>query len=250
MKASALLPVVTLGLLTARPPDRLSAQTRPLQATDYYKMTFVGDPVLSPAGRQVLYAWRGKELDSLKQQPWRERVSPIAVTRGPDPKRFDGRVYTSLPFLADERGLIPPRETRRPAHLYAVAIDGGTPQQLTDGELSQNQPTWSPDGRQVAFVQDSTEPNEIRRDVRPQIYIPTAADKATRRLETGFTENQAPDWSPDGRTLAFVCSNGRGEENDVCVIQDAGGPVRNLTTSWALDHQDRSWSPDGKTIPF
>ena len=55
MKASALLPVVTLGLLTARPPDRLSAQTRPLQATDYYKMTFVGDPVLSPDGRRAAF---------------------------------------------------------------------------------------------------------------------------------------------------------------------------------------------------
>src|SRR5437773_12228388 len=53
MRASALLPVVTLGLLTARPPDRLSAQTRPRQATDYCKMTFVGDPVLSPVGRRA-----------------------------------------------------------------------------------------------------------------------------------------------------------------------------------------------------
>ena len=92
------------------------------------------------------------------------------------------------------------------------------------------------------------QPDEIRRDVRPQIYILTVADKATHRLETGFTENQAPDWSPDGRTLAFVCSKGRGEENDVCVIPAAGGPVRNLTTAWALDPQNPSWSPDGKTI--
>src|SRR5437773_237758 len=55
MRASALLPVVTLGLLTARPPDRLSAQTRPRQATDYCKMTFVGDPVLSPDGRRAAF---------------------------------------------------------------------------------------------------------------------------------------------------------------------------------------------------
>src|SRR5438445_533122 len=207
-------------------------------------------PAFSPDGRQLLYAWRGKDSDSLKQQPWRERVSPIAVTRGTDPKRFDGRVYTSLPFLADERGLIPPRETRRPAHLYAVAIDGGTPLQLTDGDLSQTQPAWSPDGKQVAFVQDSTEPDEIRRDVRPQLYVLTIGDKTARRIETGFVENQAPDWSPDGRALAFVCSKGRGEENDVCVVPTAGGAVRSLTATWALDPQNPSWSPDGKTVYF
>ena len=342
MNSRLLWIAAAIGLLTA---DRLTAQTRPFQATDYYKMTFVGDPALSPDGRraaftvttivedkdrrhteiwmaptdgsgqpyrftspsfeasaptwssdgallaftsrregadddvwflrtgpfggeayqvagvhalprfspdgrQLLYAWRGKDADSLKQQPWRDRVSPIAVTRGPDLKRFDGRVYTSLPFLADERGLVPPRETRRPAHLYLVGLDGGTPQLLTEGDLSQNQPAWSPDGKQVAFVQDSTEPDEIRRQVHPQIYVLTVAGKTIRRIESGFAESQAPDWSPDGKTIAFICSKGRGEENDVCIVPAAGGTVRNLTTAWSLDPQDPSWSPDGKTIYF
>src|SRR5437762_12470411 len=56
MNARWLLSFVAIGLLTARAPDRLSAQTpRPFQATDYYKMTFVGDPVLSPDGRRAAF---------------------------------------------------------------------------------------------------------------------------------------------------------------------------------------------------
>src|SRR5207245_838654 len=97
-------------------------------------------PVFSPDGRQLLYEWRGPEPDSLKQQPWRERVSPAAITRGPDPKRFDGRLYTSLPVVADERGLVPPRETRRPRHLYVAPLDGGDPAQLTSGEVARTGP--------------------------------------------------------------------------------------------------------------
>src|SRR2546426_219394 len=73
-------------------------------------------PTFSADGKRLLYSWRGAEPDSLKQEPWRSRISPLAITRGPDPKRFDGRVYTSLPFLEDERGLVAPRETRSEEH--------------------------------------------------------------------------------------------------------------------------------------
>src|SRR5262245_18738779 len=77
-------------------------------------------PVFSPTGITLLYSWRGEEPDSLKKDTGRNHVSPTAITRGPDPKRFDGRVYTSIPIVGDERGYLPSRETRRPSHLYVV----------------------------------------------------------------------------------------------------------------------------------
>jgi dipeptidyl aminopeptidase/acylaminoacyl peptidase len=220
-----------------------------------------GTPLFSRDGQWLLYAWRGAEPDSAKQQPWRTRVSPTAITRGPDPKRFDGRVYTSIPTVADERGFLPPRETRRPSHLYLVPLvgtqggagGGGEPRQLTSGDLSQSDAAWSPDGRTIAFVQDSTEPVEVRDDVHPELYLLTVADGAIRKLPTGFRESTDPAWSPDGRTIAFACSKGRGEENDICVIPAAGGgagAARNLTGDWALDPGSPVWSPDGKTLFF
>ncbi len=207
-------------------------------------------PVFSGDGKWLLYSWRGPEPDSLKKDSWRTRVSPRAITRGPDPKRFDGRVYTSLPFLEDERGLVPPRETRRPSHLYLVPSGGGEPKQLTSGDLSQRAPGWSPDGRAIVFVQDSTDTSEVRDQVRPQLYVLTVADGAVRRLATSYVENVEPAWSPDGNAIAFICSKGRGEENDVCVIPAAGGTVRNLTSAWDLDPSGPAWSPDSKTVYF
>src|SRR2546427_688716 len=162
--------------------------------------------------------WRGPEPDSAKQQSWRDRVSPTAITRGPDPKRFDGRVYTSLPFLADERGLVPPRETRRPSHLYVVPVDGGDPRQLTSGTLSQTEPDWSPDGSAVIYAEDPTDTIEVSRQAQPQLWIVPLAGGPARHVETGYVESRVPAWSPDGRTIAFICSKGRGLENDVCVI--------------------------------
>ena len=207
-------------------------------------------PIFSPDGKSLLYGWRGAEPDSLKQQTWRNRVSPLAITRGPDVKRFDGRVYTSLPLVEDERGLVPPRETRRPRHLYLVPLAGGEPKQLTTGELSQTDPAWSPDGRAVAFVQDSTEVQERRDQVRPQLYVLTIADGTIRRIVTPYAESHDPAWSPDGKAVAFLCSKGRGEENDVCVVPATGGATRNLTAAWDLDPQEPFWAPDGRTLYF
>ena len=207
-------------------------------------------PAFSPDGQWLLFAWRGAEPDSLKDQPWRNRVSPAAITRGADAKRFDGRLYTTLPFKGDERGYLAPRETRRPSHLYLVSRSGGEPRALTTGALDQTDPAWSPDGRRIAFVQDSTVADELRPQPRPQLYVLTVADGTVRRLETGFTESTDPRWSPDGRTIAFSCSMGRGEESDVCVVPADGGPVRNLTTAWPLDPGSPMWSGDGRTIYF
>jgi len=207
-------------------------------------------PIFSRDGQWLAYTWRGEDPDSLKKDAWRQRVSPTAITRGPDPKRFDGRVYTSIPIVADERGYLPPRELRRPSHLYLVPIAGGKPRQLTSGDLSQTSPAWSPNGKMVVFEQDSTENMEVRDDNYPSLFLFTLADSSTRPIRTGFPQSSSPAWSPDGSTIAFVCSKGRGMENDICTTPLAGGTARNLTGSWSLDPANPSWSADGKTIYF
>jgi dipeptidyl aminopeptidase/acylaminoacyl peptidase len=78
----------------------------------------------------------------------------------------------------------------------------------------------------------------------------TVADGAVRRLANGFVESTGPSWSPDGKSIAFVCSKGRGEQNDICVIPSAGGTARNLTGTWDLDPSAPAWSRDGATLSF
>jgi dipeptidyl aminopeptidase/acylaminoacyl peptidase len=207
-------------------------------------------PVWSKDGRWIAYTWAGEVPDSARKNPRRGWVAADAITRGPDPQRFDGRVITHIPYKADGQGFLRDVGSEPRAHVYVVAAEGGEPRQLTSGRLAQRSITWSPDGRFIAFVQDSTDGDERRLDQHPDIYLVEVATGALRRLTTDAGYHTNPAFSPDGRTIAYNCSAGRGQPNDVCVMPAAGGERRNLTTGWDLDPGGPEWSADGSTISF
>lgn len=207
-------------------------------------------PVWSNDGKWIAYTWAGEIPDSVRRNPRRGWVAPDAISRGPDPKRFDGRVITHIPYKGDGRGFLRDVASEPRQHVYVVAAGGGEPRQLTDGRLAQRNITWSPDGRFIAFVQDSTDGDEQRLDQHPDLYLVEVATGALRRLTTTPGYHTNPAFSPDGRTIAFNCSNGRGQPEDVCVIPAAGGEQQDLTPGWDLDPGAPRWSPDGTTIWF
>src|SRR3989442_9978901 len=79
MNARSLLPALAIGLLTAR----LTAQgaPRPFQATDYYRLTFVGEPRLAPDARRVAFTVTTvvEDKDRRHSEIW------MAATDGPAP---------------------------------------------------------------------------------------------------------------------------------------------------------------------
>src|SRR5438046_2131477 len=182
-------------------------------------------PSFSGDGKWLLYSWRGAEPDSTKKDSWRSRVSPSAITRGPDPKRFDGRVYTSLPFVEDERGLVPPRETRRPSHLYLVPSGGGEPKQLTSGaDLDPSGPAWSPDSKTVYFTA------ETRGNIH--VFAAPATGGPVRQITTGERQLTGPAITRDGKWLTYAASDAThpAELFVAPVGRAAAGPDRRLTS--------------------
>ena len=207
-------------------------------------------PVWSPDGKWIAYTWAGEVPDSVQKNPRRGWVAADAISRGPDPKRFDGRVITHIPYKADGRGFLRDAGSEPRQHVYLVAAGGGEAKQLTDGDIAQRSIAWSPDGKYLALVQDSTERDERRLDQHPDVYLLEVATGALRRLTTTPGYHTNPAFSPDGKQLAFNCSAGRGEETDVCVAPAAGGEPRNLTSGWTLDPGAPEWSPDGTSLSF
>jgi TolB protein len=126
--------------------------------------------------------------------------------------------------------------------------NNGSPVRVTDNVVHKNgadgirigpargteeSPTWSPDGRQVAFVSD--------RDGQKDIYVANADGSRVRRLTNTRVGERALAWSPDGRSIGFLPD----QVPRPFVVDVAGGPPRlvvNFRTS-ALD-----WSPDGTRL--
>ena len=209
-----------------------------------------GTPVFSRDGRWIAYLWTGPIPDSVRNNRRRGWVAPNAITRGPDPRRFDGRVITNLRYKADERGFLPDPATVPPRHIFVVPAGGGEPRQLTFGALSQSAASWSPDGRLIAFVQDSTDPDDLRPDANPDLFAVDVESGAIRRLTSGRGYERAPAFSPDGRSVAYLCSAGRGQPTDVCVIPADGGEPTILTRAWDYDPGAPEWTADGRAIEF
>lgn len=100
-------------------------------------------------------------------------------------------------------------------------------------------PSWSPNGRHVAFVSFQS--------TRPSIYIQDTW-KGTQEKLTGFRGiNGAPDWSPDGKTLAMTLSKDGNPE--IYLLELATRKFTRLTNHYAIDTEPR-WAPDGRTLVF
>jgi dipeptidyl aminopeptidase/acylaminoacyl peptidase len=225
-------------------------RTGPAGGEAYQVRGVNGAPLWSPDGRTIAYLWRGPIPDSVRNATRRGWVAANAITRGADPRRFDGRVITTLPFKADERGYLPDPASVAPNHLYVVPADGGEPRLLTPGDLPQTAISWSPDGRTIAFVQDSTDPDPLRPDANPDLWTVDVASGQLTRLTTAGGYERNPVFSPDGRWITFNCSAGRGQPDDVCVMPSSGGAPRNLTDGWDFDPGAPEWSVDGRAVRF
>jgi TolB protein len=128
--------------------------------------------------------------------------------------------------------------------LSVVPVSGGKVRTLPVKDnrgLGHNDPSWSPDGKSIAFTYN---------DGAGGIGTPRIGvyDIATRKLRfVGGAGYANPDWSPDGRDLVVERTNGKGR--DLVVLDATSGTVVNRLTT---DGQSfgPTFSPDGSKVAF
>lgn len=123
--------------------------------------------------------------------------------------------------------------------LEVADADSSNPRSLLVSTEPIMSPTWSPDGKQIAYVSFEKK--------RAQIFNVTVAT-GQRRLLTDFPGiNGAPAWSPDGRQLAVVLSKGGNPK--VYTVDLSSGAMKQLTFGDAIDTEPH-FSPDGRSMLF
>jgi dipeptidyl aminopeptidase/acylaminoacyl peptidase len=108
-------------------------------------------------------------------------------------------------------------------------------------------PRLSPDGKQVAFVRTTTDLAAGKRNADIWI-VPADGSAPPRALTRHEKTDNAPRFSPDGRTLAFVST--RSGVPQVYLLDLGGGEPRKLTDLAAGAQDPLVFSPDGKKLAF
>ena len=170
----------------------------------------------------------------------------------PKPKNPPPIVTERYRFKQDVTGYLGARRK----HLYLHEVATGQVIQLTRGDNDESYPSWSPDGRQIAYL--TKRGAEVDRHSQVGLYlIEPRAGAAERRLtllesaDSDALSTLRPQWSPDGRTIAYLQG---GDEKwiyyapmQLALIDATTGAV---TLPAPIDRwfSQVRWSPDGRSV--
>jgi TolB protein len=131
---------------------------------------------------------------------------------------------------------------------------------ITDNQALDSDPSWSPDGKQLAFVSQRGGDQDIYIlpvDCQAGILAQEANSSQDWPLVSCVGEPQqltsdpgpdgSPSWSPDGSRIAFVSR--REDSNDIYLMDSTGENLQRLTDSLS-EERFPVWSPDGRWLAF
>jgi Tol biopolymer transport system component len=134
------------------------------------------------------------------------------------------------------------------SEIYVINLGTGAERRLTfsDPDIENTHPSWSPDGTTIVF--------DSNRDGTWNLYSIRSDGTGERRLTSpagasagAVTENFArhPEWSPDGRLIAF--DSDRDGNGEFYVIRPDGTGLRRITESSANESHPL-WTPRGELV--
>jgi len=102
--------------------------------------------------------------------------------------------------------------------------------------------TWSPDGKQVAFISNMSG--------RRNIWLVPAQSGWPIQLTVSNERQTSLIWSPQGRWIAYTSDYGGNEQYDLSLVSSTNGQVVNLTNSPEISEEGPAWSPSGEKLAY
>lgn len=243
-------------------------ENSPRWSPDGRYLSFVASRGESRSGGQIWLLDRAggeaQKLTDLKSGVSGYEWSPdskriVIVAQDPDsaapPGGDSARPRTAKPividryqFKQDGQGYL----GNRRSHLYLFDVAAKKAEQLTSGPYSENNPSWSPDGRFIAFVSErAPDPDRVN---DPNVYVMEARVGAEPRQLTTWPgpDGGRPAWSPDGKWVAYL----QGSEaqfsayglNKLAIVPVDGGAARVLTDVLDRPVSQPEWTADGSEL--
>jgi Tol biopolymer transport system component len=139
----------------------------------------------------------------------------------------------------------------RDYEIFTMNANGTGIAQLTHNDTDDEEPAYSADGRQIAFVKwREWDPEDFQ--WTSDIYTMSAdGTNETSVTSTDLLHEFSPSWSPDGKQIAFQRKDfDTNSSNIYKTSADGGKEVRLTKENGATEYYDPAWSPNGKRIAF
>lgn len=195
-------------------------------------------PAISPDGKYVAYVESGEKYSV--------RLKELGSGNDVEVKVGGGIVPGYLEFSRDGqeiffrgRGL-----WRAGVNTYRMSYFGGTPSVVAENVWGRF--SLSPDGRRMAFFRADPATNSdllIIRDLESGVEQTLVTLTAPEQ----FFILVAPEWSPDGKTLAMVKRARDGDRSAIFTVRVGDGSTDEINTELSLLF-DLAWKPDGRSI--
>ena len=145
----------------------------------------VSQPVWSPDGSKVAFVSATGTPKPVKERSPVEKAAP--------------RVVRGLFARQDNLGWFDGRR-----HVFVLDVASGDVRQITDGDWDDDQPSWSPDGELIAFSSDRDRKRNDRFGRADAWVVRSDGKGKPRRITSGAGRASFPQFSPDGKLVAFI----------------------------------------------